>query len=269
MADALAAGTFYGETRVWHRSPGLMLSDVVHRAPRRLPEHSHEHAYFSLLLSGAYEERCGRRTLTYRPGSLGFHPPDLTHRDRLGEPGGRFLIAELDASWLVRARSVGRGEWRPHLLSPDAARLASTLWDEARAPQASSALAIEALLLELLALAAREHGLTERTAPGWLRQVREAVEAEPLRGWTLDALAAEAGVHPVHLARTVRRFEGRPVGALLRAARVRAACRLLEADVPPAAVALRAGFADQSHFTRVFRRVTGTTPAAYRRARRS
>jgi AraC family transcriptional regulator len=268
VADALAAGTFYGETRVHHRRSGLALSDVIHRVPRHLPVHSHEHAYFSLLLSGAYEEQCGRRTLVYRPGSLGFHPPGLVHRDRLGDAGGRFFIAELDGAWLERARDIGRGDWRPHLLPPSAAGLAAMLWDETRSPQAGSAAAIEALLLELL-LAAREGGRPERSAPSWLGRVRDAIEAEPLRGWTLPELAAEAGVHPVHLARTVRRFEGRPLGALLREARIRAGCRLLESDaLALAEVAVRTGFADQSHFTRVFRRVTGTTPAAFRRSRR-
>ena len=266
MADALAAGTFYGETRVHHRSAGLALSDIVHRVPRRLPLHSHERAYFSLLLSGAYEEQCGRRSLVYHPGSLGFHPPGLVHRDRLGEAGGRFFIAELDEAWLERVHDIGRGEWRPHLLPPSAAGLARMLWDETRSP-AASVPAIEALLLELL-LAARDSEGPERAAPKWLARVRESVEAEPLRGWTLPELATEAGVHPVHLARTLRRFEGRPLGALLREARVRAACRMLEGEAPTLAeVALRAGFADQSHFTRVFRRVTGTTPAAFRRSR--
>jgi AraC-like DNA-binding protein len=51
--------------------------------------------------------------------------------------------------------------------------------------------------------------------------------------------------------------------------RVRCARSLLEAGVPISEVAQRAGFADQSHFHRHFRRTLGMTPARYVRALRS
>ena len=47
-----------------------------------------------------------------------------------------------------------------------------------------------------------------------------------------------------------------------------AAAELARSDASLAQTALAAGFADQSHFTRAFRRYTGFTPSAYRRTRR-
>ena len=44
--------------------------------------------------------------------------------------------------------------------------------------------------------------------------------------------------------------------------------RVERSDVPLADVALDAGFADQAHFTRVFRCETGSTPSEYRRRSR-
>ena len=49
-----------------------------------------------------------------------------------------------------------------------------------------------------------------------------------------------------------------------RQLRVREARRLLAAGVAPATAAAEAGFADQPHLTRWFRRYYGITPAAYR-----
>jgi AraC family transcriptional regulator len=43
--------------------------------------------------------------------------------------------------------------------------------------------------------------------------------------------------------------------------------RLVESDDPIAAIALAAGFADQSHLTRALKARTGLTPAVYRRER--
>jgi AraC family transcriptional regulator len=45
----------------------------------------------------------------------------------------------------------------------------------------------------------------------------------------------------------------------------RAAAQIAQTDVPIARIAVDAGFADQSHFTRMFKRYVGTTPARYRR----
>jgi AraC-like DNA-binding protein len=44
-----------------------------------------------------------------------------------------------------------------------------------------------------------------------------------------------------------------------------AAARVAKSEEPLSAIALRAGYADQSHFTRAFKRRTGLTPAQYRR----
>jgi AraC-like DNA-binding protein len=49
--------------------------------------------------------------------------------------------------------------------------------------------------------------------------------------------------------------------------RVRQARRLLDRGVPPAQAAAEAGFADQAHLTRHFKRTMGVPPGAYQRAR--
>jgi AraC family transcriptional regulator len=107
----------------------------------------------------------------------------------------------------------------------------------------------------------------DQTAPPWFGRVKELLHEgfhEPLR---MGDLAREAGVHPVHLARVFRKFENRTPGEYQQRLQVRAACELLQdAEWPLAVIAAECGFADQSHFTRLFRRMTGTTPAQFRRA---
>jgi AraC family transcriptional regulator len=73
----------------------------------------------------------------------------------------------------------------------------------------------------------------------------------------------------VTLARTFRRTFGCTVGEYLRRLRIeRAAEQLVSGDLPLAEIALAAGFADQSHFSNVFRRRTGVSPSAFRREAR-
>jgi transcriptional regulator GlxA family with amidase domain len=44
---------------------------------------------------------------------------------------------------------------------------------------------------------------------------------------------------------------------------------MLQTDAPLSDIALRCGFVDQAHLCKHFRKVTGETPAAWRRARRA
>jgi AraC family transcriptional regulator len=80
-------------------------------------------------------------------------------------------------------------------------------------------------------------------------------------------VAGAVGVHPVHLARVFRLKYGTPVGTYVRGLRLSwAAARLTDTEETIAQIASEAGFFDQSHFTRTFRRHFGLTPQAYRRA---
>jgi AraC family transcriptional regulator len=70
----------------------------------------------------------------------------------------------------------------------------------------------------------------------------------------------------VHLARAFRTRYGVSVGEYGRRLRLEwAAAEVARSDTPLALIAARAGFADQSHFTRVFKQHIGATPGAYRR----
>jgi transcriptional regulator GlxA family with amidase domain len=84
---------------------------------------------------------------------------------------------------------------------------------------------------------------------------------------SLAAIAATLQVDASRLSRLVRRATGRTLGEHQRELRVRwVAERLRESRHTVGSLSLAAGFADQSHCVRVFRRVTGLTPSAYRDA---
>jgi transcriptional regulator GlxA family with amidase domain len=150
-----------------------------------------------------------------------------------------------------------------------AASLARSADAELQRPDELTSLAVDGIALEIVARLARAAGGDELA--GWLRAACDLVHerfAEPLR---LDTVAAEVGVEPDRLARAFRRAYRAPLATYVRRLRVEAAAERLVRE-PEASIAIIAGdvgFADQSHLTRRFVAVMGTTPARYRAAHRS
>ena len=264
----LNAGEFYGDVSRRERRGGLVLSALRHNEPRKIAEHSHELAFFCLLLDGDYREQSGRRLIEYRPFTLVFHPPGLTHQDEIGPRGGRFFSVEMEHHWLDAIRGESRClEPSPDIHGGETLWLAMRVYREFSRGGAGSSLTIDSLAAEMLAAAARARTYEETRAPAWLGRITDRLRAEFAQKLTLDALSKDAGVHPVHLSRVFRKFYRRPIGDYVHRLRVLAACRQMrngEARLADMAVAL--GFADQSHFTRAFKAITGTTPAAFQAA---
>jgi AraC family transcriptional regulator len=74
------------------------------------------------------------------------------------------------------------------------------------------------------------------------------------------------GVHPVTLARGFRRRFGCTMGDYVRQRRIERAMEQLRSSHDSLAeIALQNGFADQSHFSNLFRRTVGLSPSRYRR----
>jgi AraC family transcriptional regulator len=145
------------------------------------------------------------------------------------------------------------------------------IYDEMRRMDAAAPIAIEGLLLELVASASRmrlQNGGKER--PRWLEEARDRIHVELAARPSLTGLAESVGVHPVTLARAFRREFGCTVGEYVRSLRIeRAARQLSDTNLALAEIALTAGFSDQSHFSNLFRRHTGLSPFQFRRAARS
>ncbi len=95
--------------------------------------------------------------------------------------------------------------------------------------------------------------------------MHERIRGEFRDAITIAALARQAGVHPVHLARTFRKRYVCSPAELVRRLRLEWAAQQLEAvHRSIGEIALEAGFHDQSHLTRAFREAQGMPPGAYR-----
>jgi AraC family transcriptional regulator len=248
----------------------LQLTETHYASGAALATHEHEHGCLVVVLDGTFDERFEAKTRMVAPGTVIMRPEGEPHSDRFGSGGGRCLNVEMQPRWLVGVRELARPLDRSAAYTGGAfAILGRRLHAELVSGDDLSSLMVESLVLGLFADAVREDGPGARTAPQWLLRTKERLDDDASLRVTLADLAAEAGVHPVHLATTFRRCFGRTVATYVRQLRVELACReLLASEAPIADIALAAGFSDQSHFGRRFKQAIGVTPAAYRAAMR-
>ena len=249
---------------------GFRITEFLLPPLLELAPHYHETACLSVLLDGSVDEAVGPRSLTYGRASVFVKPAGERHSDRIGRAGARALAVEPDGAARTESFDLPSDPLSRvvHFRDVRAAALASGIVRELRAPDAVSPLAIEGMALELMAAAARIGRPAARPgdAPAWLARARELLHDRFASTLRLAEVAAEAGVHPAHLARVFRAHHGTSIGEYLRRLRVAwAAERLASSRDSLSAVALGAGFADQSHFTRAFRRYVGVTPERYRK----
>jgi AraC-like DNA-binding protein len=141
--------------------------------------------------------------------------------------------------------------------------------------QPTALLQNESLLLSVVARLAAEHIEPGHAGPfpggdhAAVRRVREWLDANSEQNVSIHGLAGLAGLSPYYLVRAFHRHMGVPPHRYQTIVRVHQARRLLLAGEAIPEAARRAGFCDQSHLNRCFKRVLGITPGKYAPASRS
>ncbi|HUP45316.1 MAG TPA: AraC family transcriptional regulator [Thermoanaerobaculia bacterium] len=227
--------------------PHGALSETEH-PPSSLPPHAHEAASFCFVTRGTFRERSRRGDTLFGRDDVIFRFPEERHSNT-------FLAGTVCFNVLFDPALLTGN----HPLLEASRPILRQLLRRSRG--GASLLTLEGLLLQLI-------GETFQAAPvrrplvAEAQRIIEARFAEPL---TARLIAAELSTHPVHLARTFRHQQGRGIGDAIRAMRIEHAKQLLrEGWTSLAEIAVASGFADQSHFTKVFREMTGRTQARFR-----
>jgi AraC family transcriptional regulator len=246
---------------------GFSLTEALYAEGVLLPRHCHANSYLTLVLSGAYTEKYAHQEFQWGEGALHFLPAGQRHENQF-ETAVRLLRVRIEHDAVRRL-----GEEHARCLSepreitgPLSSWLANRMIREFMAQDDISPLAMEGVLLEMLAESARASDETHgSSAPQWLRRVRESLEDSYLQAPGLTALAAIAGVHPVHLSREFHKHYRMTIGEYIRKRRIERASELLSnSDLSMTQIASTCGFSDQSHFCALFKKHSGMTPAKYR-----
>lgn len=276
------------EHRIRDRSDDLgwksLYASVQHEAPYEANFNAVEDHLMILHLNGpvAVERRLGpkveRRVVP--PGGLFILPGGLDFGVRLEGELDTLHIYLRNAIVREVAGELGIGNddlaLRPSLGEPDplAESLALAVREAMSDATPGTSVYVDYLSRVLAARLLRRYSwraVPEMGACGGLTRIQMAlvedfIEEHLCSSLSLDDLARACELSPSYFARRFKVSTGMPPHQYLMKKRVERAKRLLRGTMPIVEVALECGFSHQEHLTNVFRRATGHTPAAYRRA---
>ena len=228
--DGLVTPTYRGDTHVVGAGDLIVLN----------PEEPH---------AGGPPAQCSWTYLAVYP------PPDLMRGVMAEFPGDRLTMPEFSGD-VVRDREIVAGLRRFHRLSEQ---------------PGSSLLERQAHLVEALVALVGRHAASPRAPrppgrePIAIGRSKEYLQEHAAENVTLEALSRFAGLSAFHLCRVFRQTVGMTPHAYQTQVRIRRAKSLLRAGLPITMVAGQAGFYDQAHLTRHFKRIVGLTPGRYLR----
>lgn len=218
--------------------------------------HRHNYAQLILYLAGEGAQTVNRRTRHASTGDLFVIPPGVGHGfSVLHSSRPVCLVLDYEVKDSPRMRPAYRR--LPAETLNELHRLLAQVPAKGRLTLADYS--------PILAVVARLMGQTPAEVQTTTAHPLYA-KVQPLLGGSarLAQVARQAGYHPDHLTRRLKKETGLGLRAMRNQLRLATAQKALREEATVADAAAKAGFEDPNYFTRWFRRQSGQSPSAYR-----
>lgn len=228
-----------------------------------MPFHTDPAPRLSIVLFGELEEHTLRHSARAGHFSVVAKPEAITHRNHFGLRGARLVSIVFEEETFHASAEAARLHAWQWFHSWEAARESAKLLKTIK--EGAQENAVKEQSIQLLAVLHPEKAESRSDPPLWLGYIAEQIRDCCHENLLVQELAAQAGVHPVYLARAFRKHYGCSVKEYQHRQRLRHSfCRLAGREAPLAHLAYDFGYADQAHFSRVFKREAGMSPGQFR-----
>jgi len=224
--------------------------------------HCHENPHISFVLKGGNIEKRKNTEFERFPGRVTFYQSGEPHQNIYKSAGSSHINIELAPSYL-KDNLLDAVKIEAHCrLNPDIKFLILKIYKELLIDDDFSGCSIKLLLLELLS---GDRQLPAQR-PAWINMLEQVLNDRWNEVLSLQDLSAMVGVHPITISKHFSRYFNCTIGEYMRKLRINRAIALVKSSRTSLTdISYECGFADQSHFTRTFKYMTGFLPRQYQR----
>ena len=261
------------QLKFW-RLPALYNLELLHASniTHEYPRHIHEEYCFGIMLQGLETHVCRGKSYKAFPGDLMLLNPDEAHSSKSVGTEYRVIHIHPDALSRIAAEVSAKHLSTTYFSNPvvtDPSLYRFLLLLHLKLEQEVSTLEQESELLAAMGLLLKRHSKNHSDFPRLgkeadrLKLVLDYLKAHYSDNITLSRLASIADLSPFYLLRLFHQRIGVPPHEYQTQLRISHARRLICKGFPISQAALQAGFFDQSHLSRNFKRITGVSPGRY------
>ena len=225
-----------------------------------LKNHSHSNFHLCVVLEGSFEEITNSEVVECKKQTVRISKPSAEHEIYFGSDGGECIIIQLNE----RFANVNN-PWF-HFNEDSFYNFYSSYISDFfinKNINGISPSTLEIVLRKFLASCLSNNN--ELREPDWLKEVKYFIDSNPSFSFDSSEIAEKVGIHRVHLSRTFSKLMGCTLQEYIILKKLETAHSFLnESDLNISSVAYEAGFADHSHFNKIFRKYFNTNPQSYK-----
>ncbi|MCF0074247.1 AraC family transcriptional regulator [Dyadobacter sp. CY261] len=259
----LPTATYLGNNLTTCQTDGIWTS-VTTYSQENLPNvslHAHENPHITMLLAGATLEKRQRSECYRQAGEAVFFHAGEPHQNSKTVPGSQNFNIEFTPGFLEAYDLTENHIGHAICVNPLAAIAFLRAYRQLLHKDHNTGDSITMAVLGLFGTRENAGG----RPPGWVGKITELLHDRWNEQVSLRELSVETGTHPVTISKYFPRYFGCTLSEYMRKLRVMNSIALIK-NTPYrlTRIAHESGFADQAHFTRAFKQVTGFLPKEYR-----
>jgi AraC family transcriptional regulator len=227
--------------------------------------HCHENPHISFVLNGGSLEKRRNREVERQPGKITFYHSGEYHQSTNIIHSSKHINLEIEQSFLTEYEIVESAIDETINRNNDAKFLLLRVYKELTVADELSAISIRMLLLDLINYSLPFHVKEKR--PKWIIEIENIIQIKWDEHLSLNDLSTAVNVHPVTISKMFHKYHSCTLGQYMRKLKIEKALTLIKtSNYSLTEIAFECGFADQSHFTRTFKHMTGLLPHDYQKA---
>lgn len=224
--------------------------------------HYHENPHLCFLFQGGDIERRNNLSYERKTGDVYFYYSGEKHASISRKSVSKNTNIEFEKTFL-ETHKISESQIEKAIKNNlDAKFLILKIQQEMLIDDDCSRLAIQTLLLNLISCSKNS---VDESDPEWVRTLDDLLNDKWNEPLTLEELSIATGKYPTTISKHFRKYFSCTLGEYLRKLKINKSISLIKnSQMSLTDIALHCGFADQSHFTRNFKRLTGFLPKEFR-----